>query len=638
MPWRPASGGAILAPLAGAVKVFSDMGGDMEDLSARTGMSVGALSELSFAAKQTGTEMGAVEGGAQKMQKFISEAAEGSKSARETIADLGFTLEELKGMTPDQQMIQIGKKIASIEDPAKRAAMMMTLFGKSGTRLLPMMNDIDALAARARELGLTLNGEDTAAADAFGDKMDELWAVLKRGTFAVGAALVPSLDSLLSILVSGTAAAVKFIDENRGLVTMVAGIGAGLLAGGAGAVILGQSLSFVGSLGGMVVGVIGTLLSTAASIGGVVATGVGAVLSLGAPVLLVAGAVGALAAGILYFTGLGSQIISGVGGAFTSVKEGALAAFGTIKADGAAAFEGISGALADGNIGLAVEILWSTLKLEWQRGVSALTEIWEGFKGWFFSAGMLVFTEAGKFINNAWAGVETVFDETVFALQGIWEGFTSFVTRTWNSTIGFIAKAWVRLKSMFSDIDVKAEIAKIDADTQSKNGSSLQSQEERAAERAARKKDRDEQLERDRAGANTEFDRAFQESLNEIDKTSAAALQAAEADLESMKKEWQTAVDKGKNLEADRAQAEWDLFGGPLKKSPTTADLDSSASKVSVTSTFDASIASRLGAVSPVQERAAKAAEDTAKKTGEVKDEVVEVKKAIKELKPLGVE
>jgi len=49
-------GAGIVTPLAGAAKVFADMGSDMVDMSQRTGVSVEALSELGFAAEQSGAD------------------------------------------------------------------------------------------------------------------------------------------------------------------------------------------------------------------------------------------------------------------------------------------------------------------------------------------------------------------------------------------------------------------------------------------------------------------------------------------------------------------------------------------------------------------------------------------------------
>lgn len=106
-------------------------------MSARTGISVESLSELGYAAQQSGTHMETLEGGVRKLQKFLVAAAQGSDSALSVLRDLGLTLADLGRLTPDQQFERIADRIARIPDPALRAATAMELFGKTGTALLP---------------------------------------------------------------------------------------------------------------------------------------------------------------------------------------------------------------------------------------------------------------------------------------------------------------------------------------------------------------------------------------------------------------------------------------------------------------------------------------------------------------------
>jgi hypothetical protein len=70
-------GAALATPFALAAKLFADMGSDLVDMSQRTGVSVEALSELGFAAEQSGADMETLEAGLRKMQKFVVEAADG---------------------------------------------------------------------------------------------------------------------------------------------------------------------------------------------------------------------------------------------------------------------------------------------------------------------------------------------------------------------------------------------------------------------------------------------------------------------------------------------------------------------------------------------------------------------------------
>ena len=356
------AGLAITAPFAASLGIFAEMGGALEDMSSRTGISVGALTELEFAANQTGASMENVEVSIKKMQKAVAEANDGNKAAMETFADLGVSLEELKSLTPDQQFARIGAAIAKIQDPAKKTNAALSIFGKSGTQLLPMIQNFDSLAARARELGLTLSSEDTAAADAFGDSLDELWAIGKKTAFTIGAALVPSLQGIVSGLTDAAASTARWIDDNRGLVTIAAGAGVALVGLGGALTATGVSLRLMAPALGLVrTGVTG-LVSVAGMIGPAFTAGFAAITS---PLGLVAIGVTALAVGFFTLTESGQQSLSSLG-----------ESFGILLGDANTAFEGIKAAMAAGDLQGAAEILWAGLELVWTSGTATIQGIW----------------------------------------------------------------------------------------------------------------------------------------------------------------------------------------------------------------------------------------------------------------------
>ncbi|MCL4193730.1 MAG: hypothetical protein KJZ87_18475, partial [Thermoguttaceae bacterium] len=192
-----AGGATVLGALVGTAKVFANMGSQLADMSARTGVSVEALSELGYVAEMSGGDLETLEAGLRKMQKAIVEAATGSQSAQESLSALGITIADLKNLSPDEQFMLIADRLAQIKNPTQRAAAAMEVFGKSGTKLLPMMAGgaagLEAMRQKARDLGLVMSSEDAAAADGFGDVLDTLWKTLKVGVFTIGSALAPIL-------------------------------------------------------------------------------------------------------------------------------------------------------------------------------------------------------------------------------------------------------------------------------------------------------------------------------------------------------------------------------------------------------------------------------------------------------------
>lgn len=199
-----AAGTAIVAPLSLAVTQFIKVGSELKDMSDRTGIAASNLSELKFAAEQSGTTMKVLE------------------TALRTMVQNGFD---------PANFDQIAAEIASIEDPTRRAARAMEVFGtRSGTQLLPLLRDLPALRAEARALGVTMGDETAAQAEELGDAFDKVKAVVSAAAIAFGSALAPKLLGLLPIMTNAVGLVVKFTQANPQLVVTLGATGAALVA------------------------------------------------------------------------------------------------------------------------------------------------------------------------------------------------------------------------------------------------------------------------------------------------------------------------------------------------------------------------------------------------------------------------
>ena len=188
-----AAGVAALA----AAKNFADVGSEIYDMSQRTGIGAQALTELKFAAEQSGTSLAGVEVGVGKMQKSIVAASQGSKEMAEKFGALGISLDDLKGRTPERQFDLVSQAIAGLKDPTERAGAAMQVFGKSGTALLPLFADgtsgLAAMRQQARDLGITMSDETAAKADRLGDAMASVKMAFNGVVLGIGSSLAPAI-------------------------------------------------------------------------------------------------------------------------------------------------------------------------------------------------------------------------------------------------------------------------------------------------------------------------------------------------------------------------------------------------------------------------------------------------------------
>ncbi|MGE0606566.1 MAG: phage tail tape measure protein [Pirellulales bacterium] len=596
---------AVAAPLGAAAKLFADFGSQLFDMGQRTGVSVEALSELSYAAQQSGANMETLEGGLRKMQKFLVGVAKGSDESKKTLSRLGLTLGDLSHLAPEDQFALLGDRLSKINDPAVRAAVAMEVFGKTGTALLPMLSEgaagLEAMRQQARDLGLTMSDEDAQSADALGDALDSLWATMKAGVVAIGAALAPTLTELAQSFARGMKIAGDWIKKHRDMIVTVAKIAVGVVAAGAALFALGSILSGLGAAFGLVA----TVVTGVGAALGVIGSIIGALLT---PIGLVTAGIVALGAYLVYSSGAGAEALSWLGDRFAE-----------LKADALAAFQGISDALAAGDIGLAMRILWLALTVEWQKGVNFLKEHWIAFK----EAVLAVWTEAvfglASVMTQAWAGIQGAWLETVDFLSDAWTLFTDFIMQSWNSAFGFIQKAWVRLKGLFDeDLNVQAEVERINQEVAGKNQTRDDERNKRIFDREEARKRQHRQIDQQKRGTLDVLDQDRQRAHVDRKARFDADLKASEDALVQAKRERDAALMEAADKRKAAEEGKTPLGSSKRDFSGLDTELEQlGKDKLSVHGTFSAFAVRGLGG-GDAADRTAKATEDTAKQTKKI--------------------
>ena len=200
-----AAASAVVAGFGQAI----DLGGELTDLSSRTGETAGNLLVLQRAFENSGVGAEKVGQSLNKLQKFMADAAAGGADQTATLNALGISMSDLAGKTPSEQMQVLAQKIAGISDPAQRARASMEIFGKSGGELLPLLNNFGGELDAARgQLGSMPDVMDRSAR-AMDDLGDSLDAIGKKTTeFAAGFLedALPALNTFTAAL-SGVDAA-----------------------------------------------------------------------------------------------------------------------------------------------------------------------------------------------------------------------------------------------------------------------------------------------------------------------------------------------------------------------------------------------------------------------------------------------
>jgi len=210
-----------------------DMGGRLSDLSARTGETAGNLLLLERAFDNSGVGADKVGSSINKLQKFMSDANNGTTKNIEVLDQLGISYSTLAQLTPTEQMGLLAEKINGISSPTERAATAMKIFGKSGGELLPLLQNFSGEIGNAKdELG-SMTGIMDAKSGVFDTVSDKITII--KGKFIEFAAgildrVAPALELFTTILSRIDAAALgqKLADAFLGGQKAMEGFGVAL--------------------------------------------------------------------------------------------------------------------------------------------------------------------------------------------------------------------------------------------------------------------------------------------------------------------------------------------------------------------------------------------------------------------------
>ena len=184
---------------------------DAADAAAETaqtiGISIEAYQGLSFAASTAGVEQEGLTGALTKFNKTISQAAAGGKKQAAAFADLGLSVRDSNGdmKTADKLMLEVADKFQGYTDGANKTALAQDLFGKSGAKLIPLLNSgkegITQLTDQAQRLGLVMSSEAAAAADQFNDNLTVLDGVGRGMANNIAKDLLPALNAISGLMI-----------------------------------------------------------------------------------------------------------------------------------------------------------------------------------------------------------------------------------------------------------------------------------------------------------------------------------------------------------------------------------------------------------------------------------------------------
>jgi hypothetical protein len=193
---------AFTAATAAAIyygKTQLDLIDKTADLAEKTGLTTEEFSSLAYAARFADISQDELAGTLVKLNKSISDAARGTGDAANGLATLGISAKNADDSlrSADDVLVDVAGRFSKMRDSAEKTALAVSIFGKSGADLIPLLNrgadGISELRQEAERLGVVVGTDAAQAAGQLNDNLDRLRAAAEGSGRAILAELLPSL-------------------------------------------------------------------------------------------------------------------------------------------------------------------------------------------------------------------------------------------------------------------------------------------------------------------------------------------------------------------------------------------------------------------------------------------------------------
>lgn len=203
-----ASAGVAAAGIAVAGKKVIDFandvsaaGDEIDKMSQKIGISTDAYQEWSYVFERSGADVNNLQTGMKTLSGVITDAANGSESAASKLSAIGVSLEEINGLSQEDQLSLVISRLQEMGEGSERTAAATDLLGRSATDMAAVLNmtaeDTQALIDEAHEYGMVMSEDAVASSAAYQDSLTKLQGTLGGLKNQLVADLLPGLTQVV---------------------------------------------------------------------------------------------------------------------------------------------------------------------------------------------------------------------------------------------------------------------------------------------------------------------------------------------------------------------------------------------------------------------------------------------------------
>ena len=177
-----------------------DSADEIAKMSKRTGIAAEELSALGYAAKLSNVNTTELNTGLRRLARNMDSAKNGTGDAHKAFRELGIVITDNEGnlRRTEDVINDIAERFSQMADGAQKSAYASRIFGRTGTSLIPMLNEgkegLKNMRKEADQLGITISNKTAREAERFNDDMARLASVSKGAGLAIAKDLLPHLN------------------------------------------------------------------------------------------------------------------------------------------------------------------------------------------------------------------------------------------------------------------------------------------------------------------------------------------------------------------------------------------------------------------------------------------------------------
>lgn len=197
---------AIAVGFAAMVKSSIDTADSLTDVSESSGIAVEKLSALKLATDIEGIALEQVSASLNKFSKTVNDAADGAGAGADSFKSLGVSVRGSDGALKDNYTLieEVAEALSVMENGAQKTALAQELFGKSGVKLLPILNGgrqgLQEFSKEAERMGLIISTSTAKSAGEFNDNLTRLRLSLTGLSTVVAGEVADDLANFTSVL------------------------------------------------------------------------------------------------------------------------------------------------------------------------------------------------------------------------------------------------------------------------------------------------------------------------------------------------------------------------------------------------------------------------------------------------------